>query len=301
MTVTLHKSITAADGHGILSSLGPYATAAARQAAVVTAADVAACKVCLQTDTGTLWYLSAQAAGVPTWRQFTTAADSGAFAGNFQALVTSVTTTQYLKGETGFSGTAWTDLSGAAHSVGISGAAPSIGTASTGLSGHAGVAANGTSQYGTYTQFEVAPYFVYWVGRLLSTPTVATTSLFADNGGASGVCAFAAADANLYGNNGTVCGPILQTVNQWTRGQLNAAAAGGTNDFLKTGSTTSALVTSSATAGATLRGIFARGGGVGLCNYELLLRMVFNGKPTGAELTALDSAVTSYFGATVLV
>lgn len=80
MTVTLHKNIPPADGHGILSNLGPYANATARRAATVTAADVSAGKVCRQTDTGEIYYLASQASGVPTWRQIPTTADGSAIA-----------------------------------------------------------------------------------------------------------------------------------------------------------------------------------------------------------------------------
>jgi hypothetical protein len=109
MTETLHKAITAADGHGILSSLGPYANATARRAATVSAADAAAGKVCLQTDTGELYYLASQSGGVPTWLKINTAADS---AGVVSPLVTMV---GHIKGmfeaATGLSTSAWTDQS----------------------------------------------------------------------------------------------------------------------------------------------------------------------------------------------
>jgi hypothetical protein len=230
---------------------------------------------------------------------------AGGFAGNFASLFSSVSVLQYLRSDLGLSVTgsvvnSWADQSGNARNVSEGTAGVGIGGVTTGLSSHAGIGSNGSTQFGKYTQFEPAnPYCILWVGRLLATPS-SPGQLFGDNGGAAGNVTFATGGSNnLYINNGGTLGPLLQTTSQWIRGIARFVNDG--NDYLKAGSSTSSTGSAGNAAGSGPRGIFARGGGGAPLSYELLLRLVLSGEPNSSEKTAFDSAVTSFYGASVQV
>lgn len=241
--------------------------------------------------------------GADTWN-ITGDLSSAAFSGNFASLISSVSVLQYLRSDLGLGVTgsvvnSWADQSGNSHNVSEGTSTVGIGGVTTGLNGHAGIASNGSTQFGKYTQFETVPYWIWWVGRLLATPSAAA-QLFGDNGGSAGNVTFATPSSNnLYINNGATLGPLLQTTNQWIRGEALFANAGA--DYLKTGSSTSSVGSAGSTAGGGPRGIFARGGSGAPVQYELLARMVLSNAPTSGEKSALDAAVTSFYGGTVQV
>lgn len=308
MTITAHKLITQVDGHGILSALGPYANAAARRAATVTAAQVSQGSVALQTDTGEIWFLASQSAGVPTWVKINTTADSIGFSGNFGALVPGVS--QYMRGDLGLHTTStivntWDNQAGAASNMTEKTATVGIGSTGAGIGGRASVVQNGSSQAGSFTLALAAPgttpTFYYLVSKQVRTSLPgAPQRIISDASGNAFLLYQDAASDTLrqYGDTGfqDVAAPITHV---WARTAV--LFVGGTGDLIKWGNR--AIVTGTKTqnasgGGARYLGFDSSSGAYNQAEFGLILTgQGVNAGNFAATLAALDAATDSWFGA----
>lgn len=307
MTVTLHKSITAADGHGILSGLGPYASAAARRAATVTAAHVAQGCVSLQTDTTppTLWYLVSQSSGVPTWVQINTTADS---VGNFGALVPGVSL--YLRGDLGLglTGTVvntWANQAGSASNLAEKTSTAGIGaTTGAGVGGKASVIADGSTQAGTFTLSLAAPgttpTFYYLVSKQIRTSLGGHPQRIICNTANNNMVLYQDAASDNLIAYGDTANKLQAITHVWARTAV--LYCGSTSDRLKWGSaaelTGTQLQTAAGGVSTMLLGYDPGSGTYNQAEYALVL--IGSGVTSAnyvATLAALDAAVVSWFGA----
>lgn len=300
-----HGDLQPSDGiHGIVSGLGPYTSAANRQAqSGLTAADMN--KVAYQVVGGvtTLWLTIAVSGGTATWLQINTTADS-TFSGDFGALFNSysgLTVRAYYRGDLGVSGTTGTGKSAWANQLGDfsamapgSGMTNGIGTPGTGLNGKASLIANGATQCGNYTAPSApAPattnVHLYAIERFPSAPSSIGYMHSSNPYTLDQAASQANPAANVTMQNGGV-GPITSGVvlNQWYR--LRASFMGGTiADVLRIGAHAPTSVATSNTVSNLVWGWGGAYNATVLCPLEGLLYVHVEG-PLATFLTAAADA-----------
>ncbi len=304
-----HGVITPANNHGIVSGLGPYTSAALRQAqAGLVATDVN--KVAYQVVGGvtTLWMIIAVSGGTATWLQINTSADSIGFAGDFGSITPSCV--GYWRGDLGLTLTS-TTVNGWANQIasgaGIAGNAIEVtstvgmGVTDAGIGGRAAIASNGTTHAGKYAYVGPTPattnfhiYCVYQAANKGSNQVITGTAgnelLLWEPGGAGNVSAY-----NGAGNTTT------RTANTWARLRASyTGATSGTADKIKWGSTAEVGGFSGNGISTTAnRGMFSDEAGGQKLQGKIALMLLSTATESAwvAALGTLDAAVTSWFGA----
>lgn len=223
------------------------------------------------------------------------------FNGNFGGLFTGVL--QYLRsdlglGKTGSIVNTWADQSG--NGVNVTEGIPTvgIGTVTTGLNSHAGIAGGTGGQYGNFILDFVAPgttpIFFWGVIRLIST---SAQGWLTGSQSAAAVIYNTGANATGYNTNSVA---VAETVGAW--GRIECAFTGSTSDYIKFGS----AITSGSTFGnidpLPSRGLFATAVfGTNPGNYEVLTLVTLNNVPSLAQLNAASAAAQTFYGVSVSV
>lgn len=134
-------------------------------------------------------------------------------------------------------------------------------------------------------------------------PVTVTTNDTVFAGGASTTTRLFEATGQVKASNGVTGAAVTFTAGTWYRYELlfaNSASA----DYLKVGASSTGTGTAwgnnDPAAGAITIGAQATGG-TNPADFELACFGIWNGKPSGAELSALDAWVTGYYGGTVNV
>jgi len=310
-----HSAITAANNHGIVSALGPYANQTARRAAVLTSDMVG--KVALQTSDSTLWVVlpSIVTPGTYVWGPLSTGPEatfSGDFAGIFSAGA-GLTVDASWYGWAGLHSTGsvvntWDNQVGTYGSIAEGSAGIGIGSTTT-VGGRVAVVANGTTQYGTVLDNPVRPapgttnVHYYTIYRSLPTTPGGQAHLWGQSGFVQPLFQNASDQLSVYAASSLAS--TGATSNTWARCRASlTGATSGTADKIKWGSAAEVggFAGNNAGGAGNSHGLFATESGTNKGAFALALHIIVRG-PIASFLTQAalaDAQIDNWFGAGVI-
>ena len=298
MTTTPHKLATIANNHGIVG-LGPYGSATARRAAVLTAADVG--KVAQQTDTdpATYWIVLKVVGGVGTWSRVDTGAEA---TGTPLTIITSVPVYNWLRADLGVTiGTgvsAWADQSANAQSYtqGTGANQPTRNASDATLGNQATITGDGVNdQLNNAAAVVPASFWLCLVVKQISWTI--NCRICESLSGTS--------KANIYQGSGT---PGLQfredalqttanngaTIGAWKR--VTAQESNATTDGILIGSTFVGGSALGRTATSNQYTLFGAWAGSLTANVAIAEMILTNGIPNSTEKTNIDAYLLARYG-----
>jgi len=232
------------------------------------------------------------------------AARASAFGGNFGALFTGVL--QYLRSDLGLSTTgaivnAWADQSGNGVNVVEATGGVGLGTVTTGLNGHAGIAGGTGGQFGSFTLNRpppgTTPTFFWGVARLLTNPGAGQGWLLGETTAQMLVYAAAGANMSLFNNGGV--GPVTAAVGAW--GRFEAAFTNTVSDYVKFGTPAAATGNAGNADPSAARNLFATSAGGNPGNWELLTLVTMDNVPSAGVLADAAAKAQAFYTSAVAI